>query len=211
MTGHLLSTRTLPHIGQPRKQRQGSTTKVEQGYALSASHDYEDVEKMGLELSKKHDYDVIDSGTPTVWAPNGYEVPHTTSATSGHIGQANPGYEVPGSIVDHYEVPTDARGGLRCGARVADCSYETPMDVQRNGSCGSSSNDYEPVWTENDPTHRDEEMIENEYYKVGQLETSPTHPWQQSKPINAPNVHDVPHTENSLTFMQSVVHQLASL
>lgn len=167
---------------------------------------------MGLELSKKHDHDVIDSGTPTTWAPNGYEVPHTTSATREHIGQVNPGYEVPGSTVDHYEVPTDTRGGLRCGVRVADCGYEMPMNAQKNGSSGVDGNDYEPMWTESGPAHRDEESRKNEYYKVGQLETSPTHPWERSEPINVPpNVHDVPHTENSLTFMQSVVHQLASL
>ena len=215
---HTLSYTTSFHIGQPQGDLESSTAKLEQGLEVTTNHDYEDVDKMALDLSKKHDYDVVNCGTPLVWSPNGYEIPFTQTMAHGvsmaHGISKQPiistsVYEPPGKCTDLYEVPTATRGILRGGIQVADRGYDTPIDAQ-NGTHRANDDNYETMWVDNYSSQSRIGAV-MKGFKVGQLRAAS--PTQHRPGTTAPStLHDKTHNViNSRVFMQSFIHQEESL
>ena len=205
-------------------------------YSLPPNHIYEDVDNMSIEQKKQqqqllqHDYDYINSVCVSATDdPKNYEVPSPSKGSKQAL------YEEPGGMSDSmagrgggtvgdgtYETPIDAQGSPVGGQRGEESVYETPIDAQgspvggqrgeesvyetpidagvRRGE-GESSGVYEVVWSG------------GEGVRGREGDTARPNPLQ-TQPIDMPRrveIRDVEHSENSLVFLQSISHLVASL
>ena len=100
-----------------------------------------------------------------------------------------------------YETPIDAQGSPVGEQRGEESVYETPIDAGVRRGEGESSGVYEVVWSG------------GEGVRGREGDTARPNPLQ-TQPIDMPRrveIRDVEHSENSLVFLQSISHLVASL